>query len=62
MRDPNGDPKDNLTTGLIFQCCAAGVCTLFCLFYNGPMKRTEALQALRNQDHDDLALRKQDQV
>ncbi|KAI8577552.1 hypothetical protein K450DRAFT_301831 [Umbelopsis ramanniana AG] len=62
LRDPNGDPKDNLTHGLIFQCCAAAVCTIFCFLYNGPMKRTEALQSLRSHDIDNLAISKEDQA
>ncbi|KAI9281299.1 major facilitator superfamily domain-containing protein [Umbelopsis sp. AD052] len=62
LRDPNGDPKDNLTHGLIFQCCAAAVCTIFCFLYNGPMKRTEALKALRSHDIDNLAISKEDQA
>ncbi|KAH8552118.1 major facilitator superfamily domain-containing protein [Umbelopsis sp. PMI_123] len=62
LRDPDGEPKDNLTHGLIFQCCAAGVCAILCFLYNGPMKRTEALQAMSNQEVDNLAISKDGQA
>ncbi|KAG2182035.1 hypothetical protein INT43_006961 [Umbelopsis isabellina] len=62
LRDPNGTPKNNLRRGLMFQCGAAVVCTLLCLFYNGPMRRTEAVKQLASQETETIIINKEEQA
>ncbi|KAG1173561.1 hypothetical protein G6F70_005719 [Rhizopus microsporus] len=44
LRDPDGNPKNNMYKALIFQASLAGVMVLFAMVFNGPMLRMRALQ------------------
>ncbi|KAG2173309.1 hypothetical protein INT43_004683 [Umbelopsis isabellina] len=53
MRDPNGDPKDNMRKALILQAALMGLCTIFAFVYNGRNRRTEAMEEERLQREED---------